>query len=126
MTGGGDAAALAKTVAEAQLLPGARLLYAVGRTRTGTLETALAGLDVEVIVREAYATVRIHPERREVEAVLSEGPPDAVLILSAGQAEAFCSLSERMPDRFVPKPMIAVLSKPHRGGIDAAMARGGH
>ena len=110
LTAGGDAAALARVVAKAQFVPGARLLYAAGRTRTGTLETALADLGVELIVREAYATQRLDPERRDVEAVFSKGPSDAVLILSVGQAEAFCSLADRMPHRFVPKPVIAVLS----------------
>ena len=110
VTAGGDAPALAKAVAATGFVPGTRLLYAAGRTRTGTLEAELAGLDVELIVREAYATVRLEIERPDVEALLSGGAPDAVLILSTGQARAFCSLAERMPDLFEPKPRIAALS----------------
>lgn len=110
LTADGDAAALARAVAEEGLAPGSRLLYAAGRTRTGTLETALAGLDIELVVREAYATIRLDPERHQVEAVLSAGAPDAILLLSAGQGGAFCRLADRMPDRFEPKPLLVALS----------------
>ena len=110
ISAGGDAAALAEVVAAADFPPGARLLYAAGETRTATLEAELSGLDVEVVVRNAYATVRLAADAAAVDAALSNGPPDVVLVLSAGQATAFCDLAERMPERFLPQPRIVAFS----------------
>ena len=106
----GEAGDIARLARDAGLGGTATILYAAGRPRTGTLETALAAAGIGCHVWEVYETVAHRPERSAVEAVLSDGPPDAVLLLSAGQAAAYGELVAAWPDLFRPAPRILALS----------------
>ncbi|MEF2552233.1 uroporphyrinogen-III synthase [Aurantimonas sp. A2-1-M11] len=86
------------------------ILYAAGRPRTGTLETALSAAGVGCRVWEVYETIALRPERAAVVAALGAGPPDAVLLLSAGQAATYGDLVARFADLFTPPPQILALS----------------
>ena len=108
--GEGDAEALAQRIAASLPPQGAPILYVAGIPRTGTLETALQGAGIGVCVWEVYETRRRGPERTEVAAALGAGPPDAVLVLSAGQAEALAELAAAFPD-LLGRPTPWILSR---------------
>ncbi|HEX2020036.1 MAG TPA: uroporphyrinogen-III synthase [Aurantimonas sp.] len=98
-------------LAAAGLPAGATILYAAGRTRTGTLETGLAAAGIGCAVWEVYATRRLDPDPAAVGEATGGRAPDAVLVLSVGQAEAFGALCRAMPDAFMPSPLVLALSQ---------------
>ncbi|WP_338083189.1 uroporphyrinogen-III synthase [Aurantimonas coralicida] len=100
----------------------ATILYVAGRPRTGTLEEALAAGGIGCRVWEVYETVAHRPERSAVAAVLHDGPPDAVLLLSAGQATAYGELVATCPDLFRPAPKILALSARIAAALPANLA----
>ena len=106
----GDAEALAQLIAASCPPAGGPILYAAGIPRTKTLETALQRTGIVFRVWEVYETRRRRPERAEVEVALAEGPPDAVLVLSAGQAEALAELAAAFPD-LLGRPTPWILSR---------------
>jgi uroporphyrinogen-III synthase len=108
--GEGSGASLLRPAArlgEEQKLP---LLLALGRVRTSVLEDGLRAAGVSFTLWEAYDTRALSPSRGEVEAASNGQPPEAVLILSVGQAEGFAALVAAHPDLFDPIPRIFCLS----------------
>lgn len=89
---------------------GGPFLYLAGRVRAEGLEAALseAGLPVEIL--EVYDTRALHPTRGEIEAALGGRSPDAVLVLSIGQAEGLGRLVAAAPELFSPPLRILCLS----------------
>ncbi|WP_102960611.1 uroporphyrinogen-III synthase [Mangrovicella endophytica] len=94
--GPGDAAALAETLIDAG--EKGPILYVAGRERTGRLEAALDHAGIAWTLWEVYETRPLQPCRDAVAAALRDGPPDAVMILSAAQAVAYGRLAAAMPD----------------------------
>ncbi|MCW7543759.1 uroporphyrinogen-III synthase [Aurantimonas litoralis] len=118
----GEAEDIARLARDAGLDGGSMILYAAGRPHTGTLETALAAAGIGCNVWEVYETVAHRPERSAVAAVLHDGPPDAVLLLSAGQATAYGELVATCPDLFQPAPRILALSARIAAALPANLA----
>ena len=108
---GGAAPDIARLVDAAGLSVETALLYAAGRTRTGTLEQALNAAAIPYAVWEVYEMVRLAPDEATVASVLGGAAPNAVLVLSAGQAEAFFGLAARLPKLFQPMAAILALSR---------------
>lgn len=108
---GGTAPDIARLAAAAGLSVGTALLYAAGRTRTGTLEEAFDAAAIPYVVWEVYEMTRLTPHDAAVASVLGGAAPDAVFVLSASQAEAFSELAARLPKLFQPMPTILVLSR---------------
>ncbi|NDW03509.1 uroporphyrinogen-III synthase [Jiella pacifica] len=106
----GAAAAMGGLALAAGIGPGETLLYAAGRRRTGTLERALAAAGILCRIWEVYDVVPVAWSEAMVRSVLVGGPPDAVLILSVGQAEGYRRLYEEMPQLFDPQPLLLTLS----------------
>lgn len=121
LEGPGDGAGLLEQAAAiADGAGGQALLYLAGRRRTGGLEGALRKAGVPFDTIEVYDTVRLEPEAREAEDVLGESGVDAVLLLSAGQAEGFSDLASRLPRRFEPLPQLLCFSDRIRDALPAA------
>ncbi|HDZ74466.1 MAG TPA: hypothetical protein ENH55_17215, partial [Aurantimonas coralicida] len=99
---GGTAPDIARLADAAGLSVETALLYAAGKTRTGTLEEAFDAAAISYAVWEVYEMIRLAPDDATVTSVFGGAAPDAVLVLSAGQAEAFCGLAERLPTLFQP------------------------
>jgi uroporphyrinogen-III synthase len=118
----GEAGDMARLARGAGLGETATILYAAGRPRTGTLETALTAAGIGCRVWEVYETVAHRPERSAVAAVLHDGSPDAVLLLSAGQATAYGELVATCPDLFRPAPKILALSARIAAALPANLA----
>ncbi|MEX6507261.1 uroporphyrinogen-III synthase [Jiella sp. M17.18] len=118
----GTADAIGQLALATGLEPGDHLLYAAGRRRTGTLETALTAASLGFAVWEVYAVVPVEPDAAVVRAALGGVPPDAVLILSAGQAEAFGRLAARHPGLFEPLPTLLALSARIAEALPPALA----
>lgn len=108
---GGTASDIVRLANAAGLSAETPLLYAAGRTRTGTLEEALDAAGIPYVVWEVYEMIRLAPDEAAVASVLGGVAPDAVLVLSAGQAEALCGLAARLPTLFQPMPTILALSR---------------
>ncbi|MEC5322327.1 uroporphyrinogen-III synthase [Aurantimonas sp. A3-2-R12] len=108
---GGTAPDIARLADAAGLSVETALLYAAGKTRTGTLEEAFDAAAIPYAVWEVYEMIRLAPDEAAVASVLGGAAPDAVFVLSAGQAEAFCGLAERLPTLFQPMPAILTLSR---------------
>ncbi len=106
----GAAAAMGPLAIAAGIGPGETLLYAAGRRRTGTLECSLQASGIAWRTWEVYDVVPVTWSEAMVKGVLIGGPPEAVLLLSVGQAEGYLRLSERMPQCFSPPPMLLALS----------------
>ncbi|MBO0663652.1 uroporphyrinogen-III synthase [Jiella sp. MQZ9-1] len=106
----GAAATMGALAGTAGLGAGDTLLYAAGRRRTGTLERALAKVDIGCRIWEVYDIVPVALAAGIVRSVLVAGPPDAVLLLSAGQAEGYARLVETVPEAFAPAPRLLALS----------------
>lgn len=108
--GKGTAASLA---GEARRLAGdaAPLLYAAGRVRTPALGAAFAAAGVPFTVWEAYDTVPLRPGLAAVEAATGGRAPDAVLLLSLGQVEAYQRLLALDRRFFEPSPRLLCLSR---------------
>jgi uroporphyrinogen-III synthase len=82
----GDVDALIKLVSE--ILPaGSRVLYPCGRRRRPVLETELTRRGYAVTALETYRTDAIDYSTADAQAVLGEGPLDAVLVYSRFSAE---------------------------------------
>jgi uroporphyrinogen-III synthase len=110
-------------MAAAALPAGATILYAAGRTRTGTLETALADAGIGCAVWEVYAVRPSQPDPATVAQVLAGRAPDGVLVLSVGQATAFAGLCRAMPDSFTPLPAVLALSERIAAALPAELRR---
>nr|WP_255699849.1 uroporphyrinogen-III synthase [Jiella avicenniae] len=106
----GAAAEMGRLALAAGIGPGETLLYAAGRRRTGTLERALSAAGIACRILEVYDVVPVAWSTPMVGSVLVGGPPDAVLILSVGQAEGYRRLFEAMPQLFDPPPRLLTLS----------------
>ncbi|WAP68252.1 uroporphyrinogen-III synthase [Jiella pelagia] len=106
----GAASAMGRLAREAGIGPGETLLYAAGRRRTGTLERALGAVGISYGIWEVYDIVPVAWSEPMVRSVFIGGPPDVVLLLSAGQAEGYLRLSEQMPQLFHPQPVLLALS----------------
>ena len=102
---------------------GATILYAAGRTRTGTLETGLADAGIGCAVWEVYAIQPLQPDAATVTRALGGRAPDCVLVLSAGQAEAFGGLCRAVPDAFTPLPVVLALSARIVAALPAELRR---
>jgi uroporphyrinogen-III synthase len=118
----GTAEGIAALVA-AGLPAGATILYAAGRTRTGTLEAGLTKAGIGFAVWEVYATRRLDARPAAVREATRGGAPDAVLVLSVGQAEAFGALCRTMPDAFTPLPVVLALSQRIAAALPAELRR---
>jgi len=101
----GDAAALAVLAARV-LLPGARVLLAVGAGQGGSLAAALRESGFRVQRRTAYASHPVRDFPRTAQAALQAGALRAALFLSAETAHAFA--------RLLPVPL-----RPSLGTVDA-------
>lgn len=88
-----------------------QLLYAAGRVRSGTLEAALDAAGVRFALWETYDTVPLRLDAESVRAATGAAPPDAVLILSAAQAEAFAQLCRAVPALLAGPPLLLCLSE---------------
>lgn len=110
-------------LAAAALPVGAAILYAAGRTRTGTLETGLADAGIGCTVWEVYAIQPLRPDAATVARALDGCPPDSVLVLSAGQATAFGALRRDMPGAFTPRPAVLALSDRIAAALPAELRR---
>ncbi|MBO0904881.1 uroporphyrinogen-III synthase [Jiella sonneratiae] len=110
-TARGAASGMGRLAIETGITPGAILLYAAGRRRTGTLERALDAAAIGYRIWEVYDIVPVTLSAGMVRSVLMGGPPDAVLLLSAGQAEGYLRLAQEMPDLFTPQPRLLALSE---------------
>ncbi|WP_279478998.1 uroporphyrinogen-III synthase [Aureimonas sp. SK2] len=75
----------------------APLVYAAGRTRLPDLEAGLLAADVRFRTLEVYDMVERRPGEDELDRLTESGPPDAVLLLSRGQAALFEALAARRP-----------------------------
>ena len=106
----GAASTMGRLALAVGIAPGETLLYAAGRRRTGTLETALAKAGIGCLIREVYDIVPVALSEGIVRSVLVGGPPDVVLLLSAGQAEGYGRLAGMMPQLFTPEPNLLALS----------------
>ena len=111
-------------LAGAALAAGATILYAAGRTRTGTLETGLADAGIGCAVWEVYAIQPLQPDAATVTRALNGRPPDCVLVLSAGQAAAFGGLCRDMREAFTPLPVVLALSERIVAALPAELRRG--
>lgn len=120
---GGAAADIARLAHAASCSSGPAILYAAGRTRTGTLEIALDAAAIPYTVWEVYEMIRVAPDEGAVAAVFGDATPDAVLILSVGQAEAFGDLLARVPELLQPLPAIFALSQRIADGLSPALRR---
>jgi len=120
---GGTAPDIARLADAAGLSVETALLYAAGKTRTGTLEEAFDAAAISYAVWEVYEMIRLAPDDATVTSVFGGAAPDAVLVLSAGQAEAFCGLAERLPTLFQPMPAILALSLRIAGALSPALRR---
>lgn len=120
---GGKAPDIARLADAAGLSVETALLYAAGKTRTGTLEEAFDAAAISYAVWEVYEMIRLAPDDATVTSVFGGAAPDAVLVLSAGQAEAFCGLAERLPTLFQPMPAILALSLRIAGALSPALRR---
>ena len=124
----GAAAGMGRMAITAGISAGETLLYAAGRRRTGTLERSLAVAGISCRIWEVYDVVPVTWSEAMVRSVLIGGPPDAVLILSVGQAEGYRRLVEAMPQLFDPAPLLLALSAriaealPHELGVNAHIA----
>lgn len=81
--GGGDAAALARTILGAEMSP-TRLLYPCGRVRRPDFERTLAERGIDVVAVETYAVEPIAPDETAAPSVR----PDAILVHSEQGARA--------------------------------------
>ena len=110
-TGQGRAADLVPVAAALAVESEAPLLYAAGRVRLPDFEEALGAAGVPFAIAEVYDTLARDPDDAEVTAAFHDGPPDAVLLLSAGQGRALGRLLARHPRRFGPAPSLLCLSE---------------
>ncbi|UHD46588.1 uroporphyrinogen-III synthase [Aureimonas altamirensis] len=95
-TARGDAASLAELLT--RWAAGRRILYAAGLPRRPDLETALARAGLDFATADVYRVVSRQPSPDEVQAALGDRPADCVMLLSAGQAEAYGQLHARFGD----------------------------
>lgn len=110
-------------LAKASLPVGDTILYAAGRTRTGTLEAGLAEAGIGCAVWEVYAIRPLQPDAATVQRVLDGRSPDHVLVLSVGQATAFAGLCRAMPENFAPLPTVLALSERIAAALPAELRR---
>lgn len=103
---GGNAGALADLLV--QRAGGRRILYAAGLPRRPDLESALALAGMDFATMDVYRAVSRQPSMSEVEAVLGDRPADGVMLLSAGQAEAYGRLYARFGDRVGAGPLFCL------------------
>ncbi|MEF2071601.1 uroporphyrinogen-III synthase [Consotaella aegiceratis] len=120
-TGRGRAADLVEQARELAQAVGGPLLYAAGRVRRPDLETGLAERGTPVHVWEVYDTRPLRPDPAETAQALGGGPPDAVLLLSAGQAEAYAWLAGEAASLFRPPPRLLCLSARIRDALPQPM-----
>jgi uroporphyrinogen-III synthase len=90
--GQGDAAALARLIAE-RLGTGARIVFPCGRVRLSELENLLGGAGLSVFPIETYDSRRVNYDSSTLGGVLGGEPIDAVLLYSAKAAEHFSGLA---------------------------------
>lgn len=109
--GPGFGAGLAAAAAGLAGRSGAPLLYVAGRVRSPALEAALAAAGVPFRVWEAYAMEALDPDAAAIEAAVGDAPPDAVLLLSVGQVEAYGRLLGLRARPFEPPPRLLCLSR---------------
>jgi len=122
-TAGGNAAEMGHLALTAGLKPGDRLLCAVGRRRTGTLESALDAAGISWSTWEVYEVRPRLPERFLVSAALEAGPIDHVLVLSVGQAEGYQRMLAAFPELGECKAAILALSPRIAAALPADLAR---
>lgn len=124
----GAAAGMGRLAARAGIATGETLLYAAGRRRTGTLERSLEAAGIAYRIWEVYDVVPVALTAGIVRGVFIGGPPDAVLLLSVGQAQGYLRLVGEMPQLFSPPPALVALSPrvaealPQSLGADARIA----
>ena len=106
----GAASAMGRLAREAGVRPGETLLYAAGRRRTGTLEKALEAVGIKFRIWEIYDIAPVTLSKGMVRSVMIGGPPAAVLLLSAGQAEGYGRMVDAMPQFFADRPKLLALS----------------
>ncbi|MDY8108424.1 uroporphyrinogen-III synthase [Fulvimarina sp. 2208YS6-2-32] len=110
--GDGRAETLPRLVESAfgHALPGATLLYAAGRNRTGALEAAVTGTSIALRAWEVYDIVRRTPPDREIDALFQGDAIGAVLLLSKAQAMAFADILLPRFEALQPPPRLLCLS----------------
>ena len=113
-----DLVAAAAALAATADLP---LLYAAGRVRLPRLEAALRAAGVAVLAWEVYDTHPLSPGPAEVRALVGDRPPDAALLLSAGQATGFARLAARVAGVFAPPTRLLCLSARIAAGLPAEL-----
>ena len=91
--GPGDAEGLAAEMAAGY--PGRTVAYPCGRVRFPGFERRLAAAGIEVLPLETYDTLAVNYESEAVTERLGGRPVDAVLLYSAGAAEAVGELGRR-------------------------------
>ena len=102
----GNAASLAGLLS--RRAGGRRILYAAGLPRRPDLELELTQAGLDFATADVYRAGTRQPLPGEVEAVLGDTPPDCVMLLSAGQAEAFERLHARFGDRVGAGPLFCL------------------
>ncbi|MBP0614820.1 uroporphyrinogen-III synthase [Jiella mangrovi] len=121
---GGAASSMGELALSAGIKAGETLLYAAGRRRTGTLEASLAKVGIRCVIEEVYDIVPVSLSEGVVRSVFAGGPPDFVLLLSAGQAEGYGRLTDEMPQLFRPSPRLLALSVRVRDALPQSLREG--
>lgn len=111
VVGEGEGTSLVPTARRVFAAAGLPLLYAAGRVRTSGLETALLGERIGLVIWEVYDTRPLHPDSGQLFSVLGRTPPDAVLLLSTGQARAYGDLAGENPLLLNARTRLVCLSK---------------
>ncbi|TFF18075.1 hypothetical protein E3C22_22520 [Jiella endophytica] len=106
----GAAATMGRLALASGITAGDTLLYAAGRRRTGTLERAMEKAGIACRIWEVYDILPVTVSEGMVRSLLIGGPPDVVLLLSAGQAEGYGRMVDAMPQYFAPPPKLLALS----------------
>lgn len=97
IVGGGDAAALAKTVI-GSAPQRARVLYLAGRVRRPTFEQTVRESGRDVVVVETYDTLAMRGAAARIDTVAGGEPIDAVLLYSALASELLAELVAARPE----------------------------
>ncbi|KQT85464.1 uroporphyrinogen-III synthase [Aurantimonas sp. Leaf443] len=124
LEGVGTAAAMPALLGAAGLPGGARILYAAGRPRTGTLEEALTAAGFGVVTWDVYETRAVRPAPALVEAATAGGAAEAALVLSRLQAGALSDLVAARPDLARPGFRCLCLSSRIAGALSRELAEG--
>lgn len=109
--GSGEADGLLEPAGRIFAETGLPLLYIAGRVRRPTLENGLRDQRAAFHTIEVYDTIGLQPDAADIAASIGPVPPDAVLLLSQGQAETYQALAERFEALLPPRLCHLCLSK---------------